>query len=324
MNLRSPAENYIKYLLVHPDKYSNEVIEKTLGEFGIYFLGKEYLEKLRGRLVTPEVFRPLDMTHPASLRFLIREGIRTLFHPTQATKTALRILSTPRAKEFTEAMLLSHAPPAAIAARMPAFRATTEAVEEYKKHFWNIEALTATQMRMLLSMELDQNVGESDPAVTRDMKRALKNASYRDPRKLAADLPYTPLTAVMSQMRMGVMPNRLELSEIMKGAQAMASLRLYEAILYGGPKDSMVALNFSTVVKHMTEALETVVKPDENLRKDLQAIALRTDAAPVPSIHQLSGGNHTVDMQPASLEEPDEPVENKSGSEEGSAGGGPG
>lgn len=300
MNLRSPAELYIKYLICHPDRFNDLVIKTALEELDILYLGDEYLKSLRARCVPPDPFRPNDPLHKKSHRFLISENIRTLFLQTRHTKLAFKLLEKPRVKEFVESSILSHAPAVAIASRVVTFgvQCTPESIEEYKKYFWNVDLLSATQMRTIINMELDQSVGDNDSGVTRDKKRAMKRASYLDPRKLASELPYSPLTALMAQMRMGVMPGRPELGKILQMAQAMAGLKLLEATLGSGLQDSQMALNFSHVVKNLTESLETVVKPDEHLREQLQAIALRTESAPVPSIHELSAGNHTVDLQP--------------------------
>jgi hypothetical protein len=313
MNIRSPAELYIKYLLCHPDKYSKDAIKKCLEELDVYYLGDDYVDALRRQMVIPEPFRPENKMHQKSHRFLLAHNIRSLFHPTHDTKIALRLIETPRVKEFIETMLLSHAPAAAISSRVIAMgtTCTSGAIEEFKKYFWNVDLLTATQFRVLLHMQLNQSVEDSDSATTKTKKGALKKASYLDPRKLASELPNSPITALMAQMRMGVMPNKLELGTIVQAAQAMGSLKVLEAVMFGSPQDSGRALNYSIVVKNMTEVLESVVKPDEHLREQLQAIALRTETADVPSIHQLSGGKHTVDVLPTQAQVSYEPVESE-------------
>jgi hypothetical protein len=310
VNLRSPAELYIKYLICHPDGFSDLLIKSALEELDILYVGDTYLASLRSRCVPPTPFRPHDPLHKKSHRFLIAENIRSLFMQTNDTKIAFKILEKPRIREFVESSILSYAPDAAIAVRATSYgmRCTAGAISEYKKYFWNVDLLSATQMRTILNMELDQSVVDSDAKDVKDRKRAMKRASYLDPRKLAADLPHSPITALMAQMRMGVMPNRMELGKILQQAQAMAGLKVLEATMFGSPQDSQTALNFSTVVRNMTEALETVIKPDEHLREQLQSIALRTESAPVPSIHQLSAGQHTVDIQPTLEQVTYEPV----------------
>jgi hypothetical protein len=49
----------------------------------------------------------------------------------------------------------------------------------------------------------------------------------------------------------------------------------------------------------MGNVLEQIVRPDEELRNQLSAIALRTNAPnKSPSLKQLSGGNHTTELLP--------------------------
>ncbi len=321
MNLRSPAELYVKYLLAHPARYSTAMVRKCLEELSIFYLGDDYVEYLRSRMVIPDPFHPQNKMHQKSHRFLLAENIRSLFIPTHDTKLALKLVEKPRVKEFVETMLLSHAPVAAISTRVLALgtQATPAAINEYKKYFWNTDLLTSTQFRTILEMELNQNILDNDLPQVADRKRAMKKASYLDPRKLAADLPSSPITALMAQMRMGVMPNRMELGKIVESAQAMGSLKVLEAIMFGSPQDSSRALNYSMVVKNMTEVLESVVKPDEHLREQLQAIALRTEAAPVPSIHTLSAGRHTVDVLPTQSQVSYEPPAEKPANERGPA-----
>lgn len=312
MKLRSPAELYIKYLICHPDKYNDGVIRGYLDEYNIFDLGEDYLKEIRARLVIPENFKPQSKTHAKSHRFILAENIYSLFHPTPDTKMALRFLERPRVKEFVETMLLSHAPSLAIAERVRAMgtNATALAIEEYQKYFWNTKLLTATEFRVLLSMEFDQSIDEEkDNSHVKAKKRALKKAGYLDSRKLAAELPNSPITALMAQMRMGVMPNKLELGAIIQTAQAMGSLKVLEAVMFGSPSDSSRALNYSMVVKNMTEVLESVVRPDEHLRDQLNAIALKTETSKLPSIHELSGGKHTADLLPTQAKEKYEPVE---------------
>jgi hypothetical protein len=305
--LRSPAELYIKYLLVHPDGYDNAQIIQICEDTGVDVLGERYLEWLRNRCDVPKPFYPNDTMHARSQRFLLREGLRPFFHPTDDLRVAFKILGTPRAKEFVEAMILSHAPIPEIAfavTRHKGIACTQQAMEQYKKFFWNIEILDSTQMRTLLHYRQNLLLAEDgSPKEDRALYDAVKKASYLDPRRLAADMPYSPMTALMTQMRMGALPDKMEIAKSVEMVRAIAVLRTAEAALYGSPKDSITALNFSNVARNMTEMLEVLIKPDEDLREQLQAVALRTENGPIPSIHQLSAGRHTVDVQPTVTKE---------------------
>src|SRR5258706_11783590 len=114
MFLRSPAEFFIKYLLVHPRRYTVEDIQRLLDKVDLPFVSVAYVEGLRERLAPPDPFRPWERLHSSSQRFLSRERLQRLFFRDKAMDRAQRILETPRAKEFAETMLLTRAPPAAI------------------------------------------------------------------------------------------------------------------------------------------------------------------------------------------------------------------
>lgn len=301
---RSPAEHYLKYLVVHPDAHTNDQIREIVGELQLDFVGNAYIDRLRSGLTAPTPFYPAQLRHTSSQRFLIKERIQGLFHPDEDTKRALEVLEKPRVKEFVEAMSLSGAPPQAIAYGLRSqrqFSCTSVAVERYQHYFWNLQFIDSTDTRALLQMRLETAASSKDPEIQAQLT-ALKKARYNDPRVIAADLPASPLTALMSQMRMGLMPSSGQLSQVLETLRTAAAIRALEATLSGGPDDSVRALNFSGVVRVATETLEQVARPDEELNQKLGALLLRTEPAPVPLIHQLSQGQHTVEMQPISKE----------------------
>lgn len=323
MLLRSPCEFYIKYLIVHPDKYSNEAIGKVLDELGLDFISDAYVTSLRERHPPPNPFYPRERRHNASFRYILRHGLYEIFIPSDDMRAAVRILEMARAKEFVESMLLAHAPPAAIAAKVTKQRGVTckaKAIELYKHYFWNIDLLDSTQFRALLNYR-QETVGSEGEKASKEEKaqhRAAKKAGYMDPRKLAADLPYSPITALITQMRMGTMPNRAELAAILQQAQVVSALRAAEAAYYGSDQDSHRAANFAIVSKTMTDILERVVKPDENLNEELRKIGLRTDSRAMPTIFQLSDGKHTVDLLPAKGTDDDSTISGAGGEEDSS------
>lgn len=326
MRVRSPAEFYIKYLIVRTENPSFDVIGKVLDELDLDIIGKEYFTRLAERCVRPVPFRPKDKLHTRSRSFILREGIHDIFHPDVSMKMALRMLETPRAKEFIEAMILTHAPHLAVAdaiVRGYGIACTAKAVEHYKHYFWNVDLLDATQMRALLNYR-QEVVGSEEESASKEnkaMHRAAKRASWLDPRRIAADLPFSPMTALMSQMRMGTMPGKMELANILNTGLAFSLFRSTEAAMYGSKDDSYKAMNFSIAAKNMSDILEKVVKPDENLHEDLRKIALRNDERPVPSIFELSEGRHTVDLQPEKGSHDDgQPVGGGSEEEDGRVG----
>lgn len=301
MRLRSPAEFYIKALVCNPERYSSDDIKQRLLDEGLDFISEGYIDRLRAKLkpLLPKVFQPTNSSHLPSYRFIIREKINRIFLPDSAMKNARELLDAPRAKEFVESMLLVQVPLSAIASfveKHRRVRCTVEALECYKHYFWNVELLDSTQMRVLLRMRVDTaatHVPEFDGKA-----KVLSAAYHKDPRTVAANLPYTPTTAMLAQMRLGVKPSRAEIALRMMEARDVAWARAIEAAFTDGPNDSEKFMNYVNGGRILEELLQMVAKPEEQLRKQLSAIALRTEVTAVPSIHALSAGQHTVEIAP--------------------------
>jgi hypothetical protein len=296
----SPCEFYLKFLITHPDGFSNDAIKERLFELGLDDLGGYYIEKLRKKSRPPTPFYPEDRYHSKSQRFLIKEGIQDLFFPDNDTDIAFRMLDKPRIKEFVESMLIAYAPDAAIAYSLTTYRrftATPRAIEIYKKYFWNIDLLDSVQVRALIQLRAASAGLHADDDIKRQAE-PLKRASWNDPRRSAAELPHSPLSAVMAQMRMGIMPQQMEFPKVLMAARDMAMMTVYEALCMNGMQDHLKVRNLSDSVRSMNEVLESVIRPDMDMREQLSKIALRTNSEKVPHIHKLSQGRHTVDLQP--------------------------
>ena len=78
----------------------------------------------------------------------------------------------------------------------------------------------------------------------------------------------------------------------------MAALRAYEAAVVGGVTSADQGSCYMSMANMAQQMLETVVKPEEQLRDELMNIGLKTTAAAIPVLPQLTAGNHTVDLQP--------------------------
>lgn len=321
MRLRSPAEYYIKYLVCHPDQLATTAIRDRLANEGLDYISDAYIETIRAKMPLPQHFRPLERGHAPSFAFLVRERINRMFHPDVAMKMALELLAMPRAREFAEAMILVHIPLSAIASFITKRRSlycTTEALEVYKHYFWNIELLDSPSMRLLLDLRSDI-LGDSIPEF-KDRKKALRRAYYSDPRKVAADLPYSPTSAMLTQMRLGEKPTRAEIALRMLETRDIVWLRAIEAAQTGGPGDDQKFLNYANGGRILEELLQMVVKPEDQLRDQLAAIALRTESRKVPSVHELSGGRHTTELIHMTKDQEDDDAESEGAPAAGSDG----
>jgi len=297
---RSPAESFIKYLLLLPEKYSNKRVLEICQEHQIDALGNWYLNKLRQRLAPPLPFRPRDLDHGPSQSYLMLEALHRLFHPDEAGVQAFRMLDRPRVKEFIEAMTLVGAPHHAIAhglIKTQNFPCKARDVQRFCHFFWDLSLLDSTETRALIDLRKSVSEQSEDDEI-RGQSRSVKHAAWNDPRRIASDLPASPVTALLSQMRMGLMPSKLDLARVLNLSMQVMSMRILEAAITNGPKDSMKAADYANAMRQTRETLEGIVKPDEELQKQLRAISLRTDTYAPPLLQALSAGRHTAELTP--------------------------
>jgi hypothetical protein len=296
---RSPCEVYIKYLLVHPDTFSNDDVIDLLRLKQLDFLSPAYLDRLRLGLKVPKNFRPHDLLHPASSRFLAKHCIHYLFHPNKSVQQSMDILDDPRAKEDMEAMLITADPAALIAHRMRSLgrKCDVDTVERYKFFFFNVDLVDSTELRAILRLRVDFSHPESDEYEDQ-MRAAMKKSAYRDPRRMMADQPTRAMGTLLNQMRMGYMPSQLELSRLLTATRAVTAAQAFSSAQIGGHTGASEARDYVLASKMIGEMMNDIGSPDSDLQAELQAIALRTDKEDVPYIGELTSGEHTVDVMP--------------------------
>jgi len=298
---RSPAENYYKYLVVHPAMYDNDYIRSVSQELGLDWLGDWYIQWLRDRLTVPTPFYPADTGHTKSRKFLQREGLTTAFFPTPAWDSALRVMSRPRQREVVETLLVAHAPHEAICYTLKERHhatVTTKAIRLFKHYFWDVDILDSNEFRTFLDL---RHHGALDAYTDTDRMTQLasrKRMRHTDPRVVAAKLPHTPLAATIAQLELGVLPHHIDLSAALGGAMQVAAVRTLESALAGGPVASTMLSQYSSAMESLKRGLDAVVNPEEKLRKDLKRAALATTTQKVPLLPQLTGGNHTTNVYP--------------------------
>jgi hypothetical protein len=293
----SPAETYIRYLLIHPRKYTEDQVKEVLSYAQLDFLGGWYLKKLKSEMRPPDPFRPFERSHGPSRLFLLRSGLSWIFTPDEHGKKAFRLLELPRAREFVEAMLLSRAPHASIAARLARvfdFECTETAIARYKSFFWDVDLLDSTQMRALLELRAQQLGNHKDPEIAAQAA-AMKKPLFTDARKLAADMPFTPLAALSTQVRMGIYPGKLEQGKLLDQASGVLMLRVLEAGTQDNYQASNRALNYAMALGKVMEARDKIANPEDDIQEQLQRIVFRTDEAPLPTVGQLLG-SRTIEV----------------------------
>lgn len=287
-------------MLLHPDRYSDEDIVRTLREQQLDYPGPGYLPRLRATLRPPSPFYPMVETDFASYRFLQKHKVHRLFFRDEHVDAALSILQTPRAKEVVESMLLVGDGRPVICSRLRrfGFTATAKAVEYYEHFFMNTKLVDPLELRALMSIRVEDIQLQGNDPETVIRYKAMKQAMYNDPRFMAVNAPSPVVAAMRLQLRHGLMPNRVDYGRLAEGVRYAALLGAHDAVLRGGPKAAVEARDYAVVVGTMDSILREKGGADEDLQNDLRAIMLGTDDTAVQSIKQLTSGNFTdsIDM----------------------------
>lgn len=306
---RSPCERYIKFLLVHPHGFTVESIAGMLQQMGLDFPSRVYIEGLNDKIVLPVPFRPLDEHHTASQQFIMAQGVHGFFHPTPAMQLAHDLVRNPRAKEIIETMTLVEEPPAVISQVLRSRTSspcTVEALKYYCAYYWDLNLVDAAEVRALLRLRHDRVIFKADGTEVDPefylIHGAEKKAFYKDPRRIVTEMSITPVAALLNRVRMGYMPTNADLAKMTDLARKVAILRANQSLLDVGPDSAAEARDFGVVAKLMTEIMNDVGSPEGALQNELAQIALQTTDVRPPTIHQLSDGKHTTDLQPTILD----------------------
>lgn len=297
----SPAENYYKYLVVHPKLYDNAFIKNVASELKLDYLGDWYIQWLRERYVPPTPFYPEDARHTRSQRFLLKEGLDKIFNPNSAMVQAQRILAKPRWRETVETLILSRAPDDGIVHAMRARFGTDpqpEAIRLFRHYFWRVDLLDSLEMRALLDMRHHGTL-EADDKDAQLQHLSIKRVRFSDPRAVAARLPTSPLSAVLAQLELGVLPKRVDIANVLDQTFNLASMRLFETVASGtNPQQIAAGQSLSMIAEAALRLKAAVVNPEDKLREDLRKISLATSTRKVPTVHTLTAGRHTTNVHP--------------------------
>ncbi len=294
---KSPAERYIKYLILRYPGMNTEALMDQLDEQGLEPLGPDYLVRVRNLLNPPQPFRPRS-GHKASLVYLGSLGIAELYNKTSDSEMALEILASGRGKEHVETMVIAGMPVDMLARSLghhgfPGVSART--VELYISWFWDVVTLSSMQKRILVDIRKNAIVRSRSPEVHAQAD-ALKKASYHDPLKAAANMPSSSVTALIAQVQAGYMPSETDINKILRTTRTVLAMRGLELALTN-PKDmSLMVQGIHGTIESIDRTLERSVDPTEQIRRQIQSITLRHDPSALPDLNDLSGGNHTKQL----------------------------
>lgn len=295
---RSPAELYLKYLIVRHESSSDKQIADIARAQHLDPLGAFYIARLRRDVVTPVPFYPENKQHKASFRFLMAKGLFAFFWPNQHVTTALNLLKHPQAKELIEQMLLSRSPVNWIvgALQREGYRASDKAVVYYKSFFFNVDLVDDLEMRTLLRLRFQATQSATDPDVAR-MEAAYEKEAWSDPRTAVAAAPIRSLATLMTSVRMGLLPDNASLAKVLATARYVTVVRSIEAAVRNGQYDAERSQAYMSVAAAANTILESVGSPEEDFQSKLSSIRLQTEEGELPMLEDVSRGIHTDDIE---------------------------
>jgi len=295
---RSPAERYLRFLIVRHESYSDKQIAEIARVKGLDPLGAYYIAQLRRKLVPPVPFYPENKTHKPSFRFLMAKELFSFYWPDQHMAVALRLLEQPRAKELLETMLLSESPVNWIvgALNREGFRASIKAVEQYRNAFFDVDSIDSLEMRTLMRLRFQASGTTNDPELAR-VEAAYEKEAWADARISAAQAPIKSLSTMMTAVRMGLLPDNASFSKVMATARFLGAARSIEAAMRNGHHDHERSVAFMSMTATANTILESVGSPEEDLQSKLASIQLQTDEGDVPLLDEISRGLHTEDIE---------------------------
>jgi hypothetical protein len=297
---RSLAESYIKFLVVNPIGYTNRMITDMLICAKLDPIGDWYLDRLRTILVAPVPFYPRDGKHKPSMKFLLAHGLHDFFYPDNAMREAFRLLETPKAKEWIEAMIYSNVPFEDIAdqlTRLRGQRCTAEVAKRYKDMFCNTELLDSQELRELQDLRIATLADHPDKDI-RKQAEVMKNNMHNDPLRAAANLPTSPVSALLVMLKMGVVPVGFNSHKVLTHTVDLIALRMHEAVSRNNKDDPSRLAALSSSLRSIGEYLKTTTSEEDEMKRQLQALAIRYEVAEAPTIKKLTGGHYTQNLEP--------------------------
>lgn len=273
---RSPAERFIQSRLLEGVGVLD--LQRELVDRQLDVLPRGRLDAYAAALAVPQGFDPRDLSHRASQRFLLEQGLRQYFHPDQDMRAAMWLLDQPQPREFTEVLVVSGADDdwlaCALARRGTPF--SSRALWLYRRFFFDLSLVDHAHLLAFLCRRRGEEV-----EVTTD-----------DAYQRAARSRETSLGFLLELLRAGSMPSVAQLGRILRAAQFTAIAATLDA---GLQNDSRKALQCSAIAKNVTEIIERIGDPSGDLQHELRSLLLETDPARVPHVSEL-GGTHTTNL----------------------------
>ena len=297
---RSPAEYYLKYLLLAPEGWNDTAIQYHMEDRGIYCPNPRRIEELRKSLRPPTYFQPTNRLHKASSDFLKAEKVYTMFHPDSYTRMSVFIFERPSIKQFIETSISQHASYMNVCNSLSVlknFACNARSVEVYCHYFWNTELLTRTELQEVTYML--GWISQGDPNATAMEVKAERWAHYNDPLALAACMPANAYSQAVVRFYEGYFP-RVETNSWLKYVFYLGLVKLVEHLSKSGYENMHTAALITQTLEGIRRLIESTGSPTDDIMSLAKQMTLTCDPTPQRTMADITGGRHTIDMMPAS------------------------
>jgi hypothetical protein len=238
---------------------------------------------------------------PKNTPLLQKLGVAPFFPRTPEAEEALVLLREPRVREIVEAGVIVGVPVPAIVQTLRVYlkrKVSPAAIDLFRSVFFDVSAVMRAQLRVLVHARVRLAVmrAVADP----EDEVAAGRAVAADARSVAVSLPSSFLGWASVLMAAGYAPGRRDLAEVIGHMESVAVVRASEAMLRGEPEDERRAEAFVGIVQRLHQIRGSVVTPESEIVKKLNAFRVQTTTETLPTIAELRAGGDdvTIDVAP--------------------------
>lgn len=187
--MKHPSDYYVRYLLAcswgdEENPLSLDDVNLTLLSYGLPGMDENQFEYLRSTFLAPEDFHFNMRRHPATIEFMKREKIYTIWNPNQHMKRVLEeMLEDRRYQHAVHILLMGDLPSDVIAEKISkkfrlAESLTPDMIDLYRHYFWKVGNLTPLEWERFLQINSPEHVDEYLASLLCGEQQALFRAGF--------------------------------------------------------------------------------------------------------------------------------------------------
>lgn len=293
----------MRYLLCHPDGHNNQAVANLMDELQLYCPLDRQLDQLRRKYKPPVPFRPTNMRHEPSIRFIRDAGIYSLFYPDLSTKRAFAILEKMKIRAAVEQMLSQNANHQQIVdglSRHYKFASSVNGVAKYQYLFFSDDCTRDDLLEAVIWLK-SGCLGSEDKSVTIRHNKAENRARFHDPHVAAIEMPACPqaLEVVLEHNGFVVVNQKHDVEKEIDEVSALARRNMALELRERKPHSAHNFMALANGLQTLNNVKETLKAPAETVYiKASREVRMLSDTNKPVTIRQISAGNCTTEVQP--------------------------